>query len=466
MAVRPYKKRPKPPVVAMLDPDGVVWSEKGRKLDLDALPENHRIWAFSDTVATLISRGIGEGLCWNGEEVRWRHKNYGDEDWKNRPSDVLVIKAPVPPIDKGIRALADWRDWLASFGASPVGTTGASAWSLLRASIRRPLWLGYGDSPPLISVVGGRQQLGIKGSGRFQGICEQIDLPAAYANHLGHIQYGGRWVLATESQFGLRTPEWWGRTGAPVFVQARVKIPAGIIFGPLPSRPKKKPKGHLASMLLGATYPKGVELTDIWTIEELYEAELVGCKIMEVTEIWAHIAGKEQPFLRWWDAIQEGRKMKKLPGLLAKMTGNALWGRFCMDAADGERKIRFRDRDRRRVRARPLLARPSAVYSRDYALAESISGRVRAQLFGIMRTMDDRILSVHTDGAWIRSTGKRAPDGWRTKVRVQRLDLLGPQTLRYVPIGSSEPVAVFAGVPAERALESFAESWRVAGYAP
>ena len=51
---------------------------------------------------------------------------------------------------------------------------------------------------------------------------------------------------------------------------------------------------------------------------------------MRVLRAWVH-AGADQPFLPWHEAIMEGRAVPGFGGLLAKATGNSLWGQFCID---------------------------------------------------------------------------------------------------------------------------------------
>jgi hypothetical protein len=468
MIVAPYVRNPQPPLVAVLLPDDragyLIVDELGRKWEADELVPELRVWGAYDVVHELVAAGVGEALCWNNEEIRWRHDRLDVDGWHTRSSDVSVLKLPFPDNPREtLRALGRWRDWLGSYGGAPTGTTGSAAWSLLRATLERTLFTSQPkrSRPPIPWTIGGRQVLGPAGSGRFDGELEQRDLPAAYASELGGLRYGGSWLTGDELPKRRLDPEWWAGEGRPVFVRARLRVPEQR-YGPLPRRPRKRVTG-MAAAFLGAEYPSGGRVQGVWSWQEVAAAvEHGGAKLDKVLEVWAHLAGG-QPFAPWWEAVQDGRTMPGLAGLLAKTTGNALWGRFCMDSTGGERTVRGRDRGR--MVQRPVASRGGIPAAHD--LAETVSGRVRAKLYGAMVAADEGLLSAHTDGVWLRE-GAQVLDGWRRKGQARRLDLLGPQTLRYWParVHPLEPFHVFAGMPAELAPAMFEELWRGAGYSP
>lgn len=465
--VNPYVRRPSAPTVALLDRDGRVIDEHGRELELDNLPERTRVWTDYDTARTLLVAGRGEALCWNGEEIRWRHRRF-EHGWKLRHSDVCVLKTPFPARpEETLRGLAGWRDWLKRFGAAPPGTTGGAAWSLLRATISEPLWLGVGaDRLPINRTIGGRQELGQAAPGRFEGRLELYDLPAAYASTLGVLPYGGRWYEARELGLELEL-EQWASGGRPVFARAQVRLPDGLELGPLPRRPRK-PLAGMAGFLFGAEYPTGGRIQGTWTFQELAACEAVGGRILKVFDVWAHIA-PAAPFAAWWNAVQAGRRMHGLAGTLAKSTGNALWGRFCMDARTaGEREIRAPGRRRGTLVNRPFPFTGGLPPSHD--LAETVSGRVRARLFLAMNAAGPALVSAHTDGLWLDGgavTDERelaaALDGWRIKESAHRLEVINPQGLRYWPRRSRWPRYVWAGAPPALAPEAFELAWEREG---
>lgn len=464
--ISPYRLHPVAPSVALLSPDGTVLDEHGASVDLDDFPPGVRVWCSYDTARDLLDEGRGEALCWNREEIRWRHRSF-EAGWVRRPSDVNVIKLPFPEDPReGLRALASWRDWLASYRAAPLGTTGSSAWSLLRATLNQPLWTTVGEAPPVAFTVGGRQELGPGGAGRFEGMLQHLDLPAAYAAEIGGLRYGGRWLNTLNAPV-KHDPDWWAREGRCVFVRASVRIP-DLPYGPLPKRPRASPSGYLGSLLLGAHYPAGTRLQGVWTWQEVEMAVKHGARIERLLGCWAHLAGDSTPFAYWWGAVCDGRELPGLAGLLAKTTGNALWGRFCMDwRLMGERSIRSKGAHvAASFRVLPRFWMPPAAHD----LAETVSGRVRARLYDLIMVAGERLVCCHTDGAWLKAQAHvelDVPAGWRVKEKARRLELLTPQNLRYWPRPprESEPWVVFSGMPASQADQAFEDAWRRSGLA-
>lgn len=464
MIVAPYTNTPVPPTVALLTRDGEILSEHGELLDPDDWPKHTVCLTDYDTVRALVNDGKGEALCWNHEEIRWRHERLED-DWRRRQSDVAVIRLPFPDDEKAaLRGLAAWRDWLAGCGASPVGTTGSAAWSLLRASIDGLLYCSGGSPPPLLQTMGGRIELGPAGPGRFEGRLAQWDLQAAYATEIGNLRYGGRWFTSDELPVS-RSPDWWAQDGRPVFVRAVVRVP-DLAYGPLIRRPRKRMSqlGLFFSQLTDDRYPTSTRMQGIWTWQEIEAALEAGCQLLEIRETWVHLSAVK-PFAVWWQRVQDGRQLPGFPGLLAKTTGNALWGRFCMDPAmGGVRTVRGRT-DGKRVRTRKLPARGGMRPAHD--LAETVSGRVRARLFLRMLEAGDSLISAHTDGLWTRENQQFShlegrETAWRLKQPARRLDLIDPQTLRYWPDPPrpTEPWVVMAGVPAGLADQAFESLWQ------
>lgn len=458
MLVRPYQRRPAVPRVAWLTAEGVPVDEQGERLRWSRWPAGTRLYASWDTVYRLVREGLGEALCWNGEEIRWRHAppagGDGEYGWAGQPTDAHVIRYPFDE-SRGeliLEALRGWRDWLEAFGAAPTGSTGSSAWSLLRARLENDLWTRVGELPPLAFTSGGRIENGERGAGTYRGRLEHHDMPAAYASTLGALRYGGRWLDVT--RWG-RAPAWWAASGAPVFVRARVKLPEGMPHGLLLRRPTRG--GYLAG-LLEAGYPQQGQITGCWTWQEIELAERWGARV-SVLGIWAHRARpSQQPFLPWWQAIVAGREMGGLAGQLAKMTGNALHGRLAMDPAQrGERAVRSKGRKRLKHRRLPPRPAPPA----DHALAETVTGRVRARLTEAMLEAGPALVCAHTDGVWLegRYGQEGAREGWRHDRTAGDLELLLPMMLRYRPQGSPWWRYTFAGVPAGQAEPAFERVW-------
>lgn len=458
MIVEPYKRPPAAPTVACLTEAGVIVTEHGERLEPDEVPADVRVFAQWDVVRLLRNAYLGEALCWNNEEVRWRETAHEDEtEWIRRAGDAYVIRLPLsetltPKVF--LEGLVAWRDWLATVTASPTGTTGSAAMSLLRARLERRLVTGQGDRPPLRSTRGGRMQLGPAGQGRFEGKLVLLDLPSAYAQTLGETVYGGVWRQTTNTAYWLDRSE-------PMFLRCDVYVPKGLAYGPLVRTFRRRVHFELMQFYGKAVYadgtpwlyPTGRRISGVWTRSEITAAIEAGCKV-KIREAWVHRSAR-QPFLPWWNTIQQGRlELTGVGELLAKMTGNALWGRFCLDPLVAGRRTIVRHSSGQTVE---LQRRPSAWPAHD--LAEHVSGTTRGRLYDLMAWAGDRLLSANTDGAWIRDNGQKPPEDWRVKRRAHRLDLLAPSCLRYWPEKSKWPRVVFAGVPMIEADSAFEKAW-------
>ena len=460
MIVEPYKRTPAPPRVAVLTEAGAIVDEDGEWHDHDHVPAGTRVFGQWDVVRLLMQAGLGEALCWNNEEIRWRMTARPvEQTWQNRPGDVYVLRLPLterltPPAL--LKALTGWRDWLADVGAAPTGTTGSSSMSLLRSRLEGRLVCGMGERPPLIQTRGGRQQLGPAGAGRYDGKLVLLDLPAAYASLLGATPYGGIWRRVDHS--GREYGYWLEVSDEPMFIRATVRVP-DLADGPLLRCFRRRV--HYAEMEVYSKtrypdggswlYPAGRTLAGTWTRDELLAATEAGCTIA-VKDAWVHRA-PGRPFEPWWQTVEHGRDtLGGLGASLAKMTGNALWGRFCLDPrVAGRRTIRGR------AGVRELRQNPFQWPAHD--LAEYVSGSVRARIYRLIVWAGPRLVSANTDGAWVVDDGSEPPDGWRVKARAHRLDLLAPACLRYWPEQSRWPRVVFAGVPPLLADAAFDQAW-------
>jgi len=459
MRVDPYTRPPVPPQVALLTQDGVIVSEHGERLEPDDWPKGTRCWSDSETVAQLVADGNGEALCWDHQPIRWRPERY-EEAWRTRPSDVYVLRFPGDLFagrpETTLRGLAAWRDWLGRWDAAPTGTSGSSAWSLLKATLDRPLFCSKGVCPPLKGTLGGRFELGPAGQGSFEGALRLFDLEAAYAREIAGLRYGGWW--RDRADVG-GDPELWSARGGMVFVRARIRL-AGGWPGPLVRRPRRRMtylEQHLWQ-LVEQRYPTTGVIQGVWTWQEVCAAVRQGARLLRVLDFWVHWSGRK-PFEAWWRAIEEGRRLPGLAGTLGKVTGNALWGRFCMDpfVSNGGRYIRSQRGAKVEIRGLPVKGGLAPAHD----LAETVSGRVRARLYELEAAAGERLLSAHTDGAWIRDP-EADVDGWRLKQAARRLDLIDPQTLRYWsdPGKPWDPVPVVAGWPGQDAGAEFDRRWQ------
>ena len=442
--IKPYRnRRPRRKLAWLLDHETVLL-ENGRQGYLSrALGRNLQVWAQSETIRELTKQGHGSAVLWRNLAIGW----HPDPEARNWPVRGLGMPTPESPGDT-LQALRQWRDWLHSFGAAPQGSLGGSGFSLLRATLERPLWTNTGDSPPILYTIGGRQECVNPTPAHYQIPMVHSDIRAAYAQTLGGLNYGAHW---TRLDFSPRLEAKMDRhPDLPIFIRAKVSVPdMSDRFpnlqegrrGPLVARPRKQP--NLTEMLfwtIDDLYPTGRDIQGCWTWEELKTAMQAGCRIRKVFGVWLQ-AGAGKPFLPWLEAVWRGREMRGFAGQLAKATGNATWGQFAI--AKGRRKIVTASGEK----LAPLRGgNPS---QRAFDLAECISGRVRAQLYAGMLDAGPDFITAHTDGLW--SAGHPV-QGWRHTDDADELRIYNAQGYsyrtkgqpwQYVVAGMLDPPAYF-----------------------
>jgi hypothetical protein len=400
----------------------------------------------------ITRSGTGEILRWNTKDIRWRATKYPSEEyWKPRPLDAGIIQFPVGfdfRFENVLTQLIEYRDWLVSEGAKPHCSGGSTSISLLKAKLSHKLITGLGAAPPIEYTRGGRTVMGLEGKGRFEGQIIHWDLPAAYASTLGKICYNGSWEVRP---FNSAIKAY--NHGAPVFCHARVDIP-GLKFGPLPETIRSASNPLEGALLNKFGYAKDGIVEGVWTLNELFAAEDVGCKITPI-QSWAMLTG-EQPFLPWWNAIERGRELDgEISRSLAKRVGNALWGMFCTDGDAKTKKVVVHCENGKTKTRRLKFRRNGQKPGHD--LAEAISSSVRAKLYEHIVAANSQLLCGHTDGVWVK--GKYdVPDGWRVKQNARRIDIIDPQTFRYFTDAKTSYV-VMAGIPPKLAAEKFEKKW-------
>jgi hypothetical protein len=463
VTIAPYRRWPEPPLVGMLVRFDEALFEDGSRSHPSEAPAGSRVYASPEHVRYLVSHEHGQALEWNLQPIRWRPEVEPGE-WKNRASDVRVLGVPFPArIPAVLDGLVAWRDWLADYRAAPASSLGGSGLSLLRATLERPLWTAAGELPPIPWTLGGRVTLGPQGAPlRLDGVLRHYDLPAAYAETLGRLRYGGVWIRVDPLRYPFeRTAE----RGELVFCRARVKVP-DLVFGPLPRRPRRRPDPTSIEYALGlsrAEYPTSTTLTGVWTFDEVKVAIEAGCTVQKMLDVWIHSTGPRtpEPFRPWWEAIQAGRRMQGFAGVLAKTTGNALFGQFIVSHGRKD-AVHYPPRGRRRYglperRPQPVQTGPP----RAYDLGEQITGQVRAKLARFLDRFGGKVVCAHTDGAWIDEPREVRPKGWRQDERAERIDVLSPQFLRYWQPGADEPSFVVSGVPEDEAPATFERLWKL-----
>lgn len=452
MIVTPYKKRPPFRRLALLTEGGGFLLEDGSIVTPYNLPRDVQGWTDETRVLELLRQGKGKALCWRGRPIR-----YNPDPSDDRGFFVRVMGVPYPPDpDDAIGGLGRWRDWLAAYGAAPQGSLGGTSMSLLRASIDRDLWTGVGEVPPLSFTIGGRQELGPRGApAEYVGDLRHFDLRAAYATTLGGLEYGGQWYRI-HSDTLARTAELLDGAGRMVFVRARVKLTGSSRIGPLIRRPRKEPQTVFGYF---PEYPTEGTIQGVWTYPELAAAlESGAASHARLLDGWFHASAHPDPFpfRTWFDRVERGRRMRGFAGLLAKATGNALWGQFCI-SPQGRKQVLYYTRGGRRVLVE-LAVRGGRKPAHD--LSEYLTGTVRASLFRFALAAGDRLCSAHTDGGWCDCSDGWAYGDWRQKERASRLRVLDPQVLAYHELRGDVERYVVSGWPADAAAERFESEWQ------
>jgi hypothetical protein len=462
--IRRIEKPLSPPTVGVLNEDLSVYTiEPGKfkpKRSTVGAPGT-RVYASWDTIESLLTRGIGEALTWGARPIRWRRERIEEDQWHPRPTDVSVLRVDFPEDDADTLAgLGLWRDWLCSYGARPTGSLGGSAMSLLRATIPHDVWTMRGEAPPISATLGSRQHLAVE-PGTSISPAQHFDLPAAYPTVMGELCCNGIWRELTLEQLAVMPLDRRAELG-PLILEATVTIPE-LPVGPLPDRPTvdvAQDSWEHSDVLEGeaaASYPVGCELTGVWSWAEIREALLSGCTI-ETIRGWWLVNDGTRPFAPWLRAVKHGRELEhRFAALLAKASSNAAWGSLVIGS--GARAVVWYDGSSRQRKVLPAIGGGG----RSWDLAELICGSVRAELARMMRLAGTDLVTAHTDGGWVLP-GARLAAGWVRKDEANRLDVIGPQMLRYWRPGGSErgPLYAVAGWPQRQAAEAFEAVWSVA----
>lgn len=446
--IEPYKKpRPHRELAYLLDAETVL-TEDGTEATLKAtLKQGVQVWAPSERLRELTREGSGSAILWRYVAIGWSPHR----DAQSWPVRGLAIDSPEQPSD-ALDGLCKWRTWLESYGAAPAGSLGGSGLSLLKASLARPLWTDMGDSPPIRFTMGGRQETRYPSPTHVRGNLVNSDIQAAYANTLGGLLYGGRWQRYEWRQLWRARYE--KNLGLLMYVRAKVDVPElQETFpqlreghrGPLLSRPRKTPTAADALFwTLEERFPSGQTIQGVWTFDELESAIESGAVVKKIIDVWIH-ESNERPFELWLRRVHEGRELSGFAGRLAKATGNATWGQFAI--ARGRRQVVAKGRNEK------LPLRGGNPSQRAFDLAESIAGRVRANLYRGMTAAGPRLICAHTDGLW--SEGASIV-GWRHDDNADEMRLFDAQHYA-VRTGSTPWRYTVAGVLDPE--EWFEETW-------
>ena len=413
--IRPYQKpRPHSDVALLAYAQSVeplFITEDGEQLPLRAIAtKGIKLYGDRRLARGYLKAGIGEAECWNNVPVKWI---LGKHTVTLLPNTLEV----------DIRSLAQWRDWIESYGAAISSVVGSSM-SLLRATLEQPLYLDKGTLPPLPTVVGGRVD-GIKAG--VYGAFDAWDISAAYARCVGSLRISGTWRECTDID-------------KATFVQAALTVP-DMPYGPLPLRDAKLKQSLVHRVFDRREYPVRKRIEGIWTADEVRMAVEHGAKLKRIRQGWRLFHDSREPFGQWWEAIQIGRRLEGMAGEMAKLTGNTLWGLFC--AYGKKSRIRY---ENHKLIKQPLPDPPS--FNRSFALAEMVTSTIRTQLFReLIAPAGEHLISVCVDGGLIHHNGFRPiGDRWKLKEHGSNLVFIVPYCYSYRADDGSE-VFKMAGVP-------------------
>jgi len=422
--VEPYK-RPVPRFpVGLVTSTRRVLLEDGSSVLLRDCPVGLKLYADAHMVnLRFLRRGDGTAIAWNDRPVRWLPD-------LERHHEVILLQGFPGESEDTLAGLATWRDVLHDAGAR-IGSPASSSFSLFKATLAGPTFLGGGLGRPKFRIVGGRQEAFFEPG--VYGSFVQVDMQAAYGATLGALSYapGGAWVKVDRLP---ADPE------APCFVRARVST-YGLDVGPIPVRPRSRPKGA-AKLDERIDYPIDRHVQGIYSRAELEAAERAGCGV-RVLAVYMLLGVRLRLFERWWSVISEGRKLPGYAGDLFKQTGNTLWGRFALDGVKTHDRYQGGSRVSSVVRGgvNPAFGAPD--------ISELVTASVRARLYSeLIAPHAERLISVHTDGGLVRAPfDHRMPRGWRRKGSGSILVYLGPQLYAYRPHGDRAPLTyVVSGI--------------------
>lgn len=303
-------------------------------------------------------------------------------------------------------------DWLRAYGVPP-GSISAMSWDLWRASLDRPISLGFDPDVGRSALFGGRQ--GIT-EPRIYSHMVAADITAAYPFAMASNPYGTD--LRSVSPTSVLDP------AVPGLARATVWVENDAPFGPLPLR--------LAPEVI--QFPRGI-ISGTWPWCELYAARRLGFQV-DVHEAWAPRVTADL-FGAWWWIAAQGRELPGASAILAKAICNSLWGQFAMNG-EGKGQTRWADDAGKDSYATTEEGR-NLPHRWTAHIAAETTARVRSRMLleGLYGTNGGAPVHIDTDGIVVRqsnavpSPNGNAPGHWRIKAAMRRIDIRAPQLYRY-----------------------------------
>ena len=371
--------------------------------------------------------------------------NWVLDTWHGR--DVKMTHVPSGTVVTSLRHTLDaspdpWADlnltmnWLRGYGVKPASVS-SMAWQLFRASLARPVTIGFDPEIGRRALFGGRQE-----STRPDKYlkAKSVDIRAAYPTAMA----------SKPMALSLRQvhPSTYLNPMEAGLAHAKVFVPHDLPHPPLPVR--------IDETAIQFQYG---HIEGVWSWCELNAAQQLGCDV-EVINAWGPKRTADL-FGTWWDMAQTGRALPGAAGNLAKAVANSTWGQFAM--TPGERnEVAWCD-DRGDLPFITPVASRRMPQEWTIHVAAEITSRVRVQLlteglYGI----NAPTFHVDTDGIIIsedRELPQNAGTGfgqWSVKDHMDIIDLRAPQLYRYTkPDAPTVWHYVASGLTPDQAVRMF-----------
>lgn len=364
--------------------------------------------------------------------------------WQNKPvkmthvptgTTVTSLRGALNTSESPYEDLARVISWLDNYGVTP-GPISQMAWKLFRASLSKPLTIGFDPEISRPSFFGGRQEITTP---KVYENMVSYDIKAAYPYAMA-----SRDIALTLRKVSNTTKIDPTQSG---IARAVVNVPSDLPYPPLPIR--------LNDNMI--QYQWG-EIEGTWTWHELAAAKSLGCDI-NVIDCYAP-ARTYDLFGSWWEFAQEGRQLPGVASNLAKAIINSTWGQFAMKG-EGKSEVAWADDNGDEPFTTDIKNRPMP-HTWTVHVASEITSRVRVQMltegiYGMSRPpvhVDTDGVIVESNVVPLRNRGESFGQ-WRIKESMKVMELRAPQLYRFKNGEDNSWQYVAAGLPYEAAVDLF-----------
>jgi hypothetical protein len=441
MILKPVKKVIDRPIGYAQDSETVIgewsgtrWADVPRKAHLYAnnAADLRPRYQTGDLEARRWVRGTRSGYgritgwTWNGP--------HGVHTITNLRGDMNRV-----PIPQRFQVLDEWASYMRSFGAN-VSSPSSTVSSVIRAGLDAPVYLAQDEDLPTDQLCRG-SRIEHKGGVRAEfGHSYLWDIASAFPAALISLRVPNRrW---REYPMGPRSPI----PTDPGFGHAVVHVPS-MPLGPLPD--KWNP--------IRLRFPTDDVLEGIWSLDELREAERVGCRVM---------------LMSVWVSRQFATPFAEFGQLLADMRNNLSEGALRIAKRGANGQVGTFAREGHQLRSRYINGIEEVweygghCKPKGLGIHAQITGAVRSKLFGEgIAPNAEQFVSCHTDGVILQVTDTQLlgtgcgiiPGDWDIKRDMEKVYLLDAQ--RYAWEDSEGTHYSVAGIPSESVERFFMRKW-------